>query len=909
NVQVQRVDHTNGILEILGFDGFAGTEIFQIMHYQPSRDRVEEAVLPSWVSHWTAYKKFEQPKEISLEEAMVQQKVLPEDEEDTYCPELESETAPDDDYDTHDIQIQGARIHNLKSVSMSIPKEKITLITGVCGSGKSSLAFDTIFAESQRQFMDLVMSNQMLADTFAHSRVDRISGLQPSIAIAQRSLGANPRSTVGSVTHIADVFKLLFSALGNRFCPCCQSPVDESNVCAQCGEILFDRTPQMFSYNHPDYMCPVCKGLGEELQIDKDLIVEHRNKSLLDSASSLYGDLRKHRKKPNANWMRGEILALADDMKVDLDQPFDRLPEDFKNQFFYGSEGREVSLSYENSKGRSGVITRPVEGAVNLIHRLVNDTKSTRGLENAKRFMSRKTCSRCHGERLLEVGRMVSILGYRYPEIMNMTIDKLTSRCHSIYSHMSEEERKKGKSMLVKILYRLKRVECVGLSYITLDRSIPSLSGGEAQRLKLATQFGTGLSDILYIMDEPSRGLHPRDYRFLMDSLVDLKKYGNTVILVEHKKSFLSIADKHIQMGPKAGRYGGKVVLQHEGTEIGNDLISEDIQEDFDALKVVEPEGRLNEENSAIHIKGASTNNLKNIDVILPKGEMTALIGVSGSGKSSLIAKTLYPHMLKSLGKSTDMKGDFSGISGIESFIDVNYVNQKPIGSNSRSNPGTYTGVFDLIRKCYANTPGAAAQKMGKEHFSFNSKKGQCPQCAGLGEVAVNMHYMEDIAIPCNACRGKRYNRKVLEIKRNDYSIGDILEMEISQLLKLFKEVEEIFLMLSMLEKVGLGYLKLGQSASSLSGGEAQRIKLAKELYRSDCANVLYILDEPTTGLHSEDVDKVTRVLQELKDKGASLIIIEHNLRLIQECDYIVELGPGGGDQGGNVLRMGYRQK
>lgn len=905
-VKVNNIDAENGVLEILGFDGFSDTEIFQIMYYQPYLDKVEGATIPSWVSHWTDYKSFEKPKEINIDKIGKVKKIDNINIADVYSDELDSQSLSDDDEnDTDEINIHNAKIHNLKNVSVKIPKEKITLITGVSGSGKSSLAFDTLYAESQKQFMDLVMSNQMLSDTFSDGCVDKITGLQPSIAIAQRGLGANPRSTVGSVTRIADVMKLLFSAIGERLCPTCHDVVDSSNVCNECGEILFDRTPQLFSYNHPDYMCPVCKGLGQEMQIDETLIVENPEKSLLDKASSLYGDLRKHRKKPNANWIRGEILALADDMNVDLDKPFSKLPDEFKKQFFYGSNGREVSLKYENSKGRSGVITRPVEGAVNLIERLAHDTKSDRGLENVKRFMSKKICSRCNGERLLEEGRMVNILGYRYPEVMKLSIDNLIVWCHKIYKDLTNYEKDKSRILLSKILFRLKKIENVGLSYINMDRSIPSLSGGEAQRLKLATQFGTGLSNILYIMDEPSKGLHPKDYRFLMDALVDLKKHGNTVILVEHKKSFLTIADKHIQMGPKAGRYGGVVIAEKEGENINQ---SHEIEKALDyTIDISELKMSDNKTDLYIELYGVSTNNLKSVDVKIPKEKMTAVIGVSGSGKSSLISKTLYPHLLESLGKSVDDRGTYKESFGIESFTDVNYVNQKPIGSNSRSNPGTYTGVFDLIRKSYAKLKDAVSNKMGKEHFSFNSKKGQCTECNGLGEVAVNMHYMDDIMIPCNSCKSKRYNPEVLEIKRNGYSIGDILEMEISDLLEVFKDENEILQMLNMLVKVGLGYLKLGQSASSLSGGEAQRIKLAKELYRDNCKNVLYILDEPTTGLHEDDVDKVITVLKELKEKGATLIIIEHNIQMIKECEFIVELGPTGGDKGGEILRMGYQ--
>ncbi|ABR49964.1 ABC transporter related [Alkaliphilus metalliredigens QYMF] len=833
------------------------------------------------------------------------------EENDVFCAELETNLDIKDEYDNQEIHVHNARIHNLKNVSVSILKNSIILITGVSGSGKSSLAFDTIFTESQKQFMDLVLSNQMLNNTFSDVYVDKITGLQPSIAIEQRNLGVNPRSTVGSVTKIADVFKLLFATIGKRVCPWCHQVVDDSNVCKDCGAILFDRTPQVFSYNHPDYMCPLCKGLGVEMRIDEEKIVEHPEKSLLDGASSLYGDLRKHRKKPNANWMRGEILALADDMNVDLELPFYRLPKEFKQQFFYGSNGREVSLAYENSKGRSGVIRRPVEGAINLIQRLAHDTKATRSTDQVHQFMSKKTCSCCQGERLLEEGRLVNIQGYRYPEVVSLSIDKLRKWCHRIYEQLIKEQQDKTRMIFIKLNQRLKKIQSVGLGYITLNRSVPSLSGGEAQRLKLATQFGTGLSNILYIMDEPSKGLHPKDYRFLMDAIVDLKKYGNTVILVEHKKSFLTIADMHLHMGPKAGRYGGELVFVHHRKEIENQLISQDCSDDFDTIKVIDSVSLDNNKaikDTYIQLKGVTTNNLKNIDVAIPIGMMTAVIGVSGSGKSTLISKTLYPYIMSSLGRTVEEKGTFQKVIGIESFEDVCYVNQKAIGSNSRSNPGTYTGVFDLIRQCYADTQQAKKKNLSKEYFSFNSKKGQCPECSGLGEVAVNMHYMDNLYVPCNKCHGKRYSKEVLKITRKDCSIGDILDIEIHDLLEVFQEEKEIVRQLSMLNKVGLGYLKLGQSASTLSGGEAQRIKLAKELNKNECKNILYILDEPTTGLHEEDVEKVIDVLKELKEKGATIIIIEHNLKMIKKCDYIVELGPGG-VQGGHILQAGFQKR
>ena len=919
-VRVEQMDFYNGIIEIEGFDGFLGTKILQLMAYQPSMDRIEAVTLPPWVSHWTNYKSFDKPKEIHVCAKDNQEEMTAYDEVFDFCDDFRIDDAMDDEYDNQEINIRNARIHNLKNITVSIPKKSVNLITGVSGSGKSSLAFDTIYSESQKQFMDLVLSNQMLSDTFSDAYVDKISGLQPAIAIEQRALGANPRSTVGSVTKIGDILKLLYSMISVRVCPKCHQIVDDTNVCGSCGEILFDRTPQVFSYNHPDFMCPVCKGLGTEMSIDIEKIVEHPNQSLLDCASSLYGDLRKHKKKPNANWMRGEILALADDLHVDLELPFSKLPKAFKQQFYYGSKGREVSLVYETSKGRRGVITRPVEGAVNLIQRLTHDTKSTNMLDQAKRFMSQKTCSHCHGERLREEGRLATINGFRYPELTKLSIDRLRVWCHQNYRQLTKEQQDKTKKLFIKLDQRLKRIQDVGLRYITLDRSVPSLSGGEAQRLKLATQFGTGLSNILYIMDEPSKGLHPKDYRFLMNAIVDLKKHGNTVILVEHKKSFLNIADMHFEMGPKAGRYGGELISIEDRQEIEKQLESYNYTDDFNTIQVLsdrsqgEKEGMgddvLEVKNKTyIQLRGVTTNNLKNLEVAMPIGLMTAVIGVSGSGKSSLISKTLYPYLRKFLGKAVEDRGKVEQVLGVEEVEDVCYVNQKPIGSNSRSNPATYTGVFDVIRKCYAETREAKSKKLTKEYFSFNSKKGQCPECKGLGEVAINMHYMDDLYIPCSKCQGRRYAKEVLEVKRNGLSIGDILDSEIYDLIEVFQDEKEIVKQLSMLVKVGLGYLKLGQSASTLSGGEAQRIKLAKELYKKECNNILYILDEPTTGLHEDDVEKVIGVLMELKEKGATIIVIEHNLKMIKACDYIIELGPEGGDRGGYIVTTGYQKK
>lgn len=903
-VYVNNINYETGFIEVQGFDGFNNTKIFQIMFYHSCLDKVEEVdeiALPRWVSHWTRYKSFSKPKEINIVDK--NNNIDRRDISDCHRIFNIECDVNDKDENTY-ISVYNACINNLKNINIKIPKNKINLITGVSGSGKSSLAFDTIYAESQRKFMDLVLSNQMSQCSFSDIHVEKIIGLQPSIAVKQQSLGYNPRSTVGSVTKIIDILRIIYSTIGERLCPKCHNIIDDTNVCKGCGEILFDRSPRLFSYNNPDYMCPVCKGLGVEISVDIDKIVEYPNKSLLDGASVLYGELRKYSKKPNANWMKGEILALAYDLNIDLELPFCQLSEEFKRQFYYGSDGRIVKLEYENSNGRSGTIRRPVEGAINLVKRLTNDSKSN---SQTNKFMSKTKCRCCKGERLREEGRLVNIGGYRYPEVTNISINQLHNWCYNIYKQLSENKQEKSKMLFAKFYQRIKRLSDVGLGYVTLDRSVPSLSGGEAQRLKLSTQFGTGLSNILYIIDEPSKGLHPKDYKFLMNTIEELKKHGNTVILVEHKKSFMQIADMHYEMGPLAGKYGGTLMSEKTKKEIEKDIVNANFENDFSDLSL--KDNSYYKDVTYIKLKGVTTNNLKNVYVNIPIGFRTAVIGVSGSGKSSLISKTLYPYLMKFLGKFVEEVGEFVKIEGAHWFNDVCYVNQKPIGNNTRSNPATYTGVFDLIRKCFANLEESKKKGFSKEYFSFNNKKGQCSQCNGLGEVAINMHYMDNMHVKCNKCHGKRFNKEVLEIKREGLSIGDILDTEVHDLINIFKDEEEIVKRLIMLEKVGLGYIKLGQNASTLSGGESQRIKLAKELYKKNCRNTLYILDEPTTGLHDDDIEKVIAILNNLKDKGATIILIEHNVKIIKSCDYLIELGPTGGNSGGKVINYGYINK
>lgn len=904
-VRVNAFDLQRGRIHVMGFDGFANSKILQIMSYQPALDCISDANVPDWVSHWTAYKKFEQPKAIG-ETIHPKARALRQFEALDLCDELEMGIRHHGTHQGKRIAIHNAHIHNLKNISVSIPLNSICLIKGVSGSGKSSLAFDTIHAESRRQFTDMVLSNQMTSEIFVDSYVDKITGLQPSIAIEQRALASNPRSTVGTVTKISNILRLIYSIIGERPCPICHQVVGETNVCASCGEILYDRTPQLFSYNHPDYMCPQCKGLGVEARIDKAKIVEFPDKSLLDGASFFYGDLRKHQKNPNANWMRGEILALADDLGVNLEVPFQDLPEAFKKQFFHGSAGRKVSLQYSTAKGRSGVITRPVEGAINLIERLSHDTNSSKVTQRIERYSSKQRCSACQGERLREAGRLVHIMGHRYVDIVNLSCKQLRYWCHGIFKQLDQQQREKTKTLFVELNQRLKRIIDVGLNYITINRSLPSLSGGEAQRLKLASQFGTGLTNMLYIMDEPSKGLHPKDYNFLMDTILALKEQGNTVILVEHKMQFMTIADLLLEIGPKAGRYGGKLTAITHKQAISEQLKTHNNDLTYYDLALTEYQVQSHD---CIKIKNVTTNNLKNIDVDIPIGMITAVIGVSGSGKTSLIAHSLYPYLLKTLGKKVEEEGRAESIDGLDYFEDARYVNQRPIGTNSRSNPGTYTGVFDIIRRHYANLKSAKYSKLTKEHFSFNSSKGQCPVCRGLGEIAIDMHYMDDCYITCHRCHGKRYRDEVLDIKYQTQSISDILDSEIHDLIEVFKGEDKIVQQLLMLDRVGLGYLILGQSAPTLSGGEAQRIKLAKALSQQQCKKMLYILDEPTSGLSEFDSEKIIAVLAELKQQGATVIVIEHNIKLIKSCDYIIELGPVGGQQGGYLLKAGYLDK
>lgn len=997
-VKITEINKITNQIIIDGFDGFDNSIVLDVILYNPQKERINNCKVPKWLEHWPKWKSFDKGKSIqgniaveisgadrlkALTDRDIEKKEKANHIEinvDNYMKKLAIESGDN-------ISIYNANQNNLKNISVSIPKNEITVITGVSGSGKSSLAFDTIYAESQRQFMDLIFSSGVSGNEMLEKPdVRQIIGLQPAIAIEQKSLGRNPRSTVGTVTGISDYVKLLYATIGTRHCPKCHRPIDvlkkaeikelimkcysEKNIsiqpfldnkrrkrferelhknndlvenielsktieeylelgksaieiiieednkillqtkqiCYHCNHILFDMTPSMFGYNHPEYMCPVCKGLGEEMQVDESLIISYPERSLLDGASKWWGDLRKHLRNLNANWMKGEVLALANEMNIDLEIPYKDLPDNFKNQILHGSKGKKVKLTYENKNGRKGEIERPVEGAVNTIKRLFRDNTGETATKMTNAFMRRKRCTACQGERLNDEGRLVSIKQKRYPEAMTMTLSELHEWLNYLWDELPKEKFDMAHSIINDLKKQLEKLNHVGLSYLTLDRSITTLSGGESGRIRLASQFNTNLTNILYVMDEPTMGLHPRDYQFLIRTIKDLKEVGNTIIMVEHKRDMILEADSIIDIGPGAGKYGGEIIYQGTVEEItgNNDSITGKYlagQKNSNRKDFIK---RGNGKN--IKLFGARKHNLKNIDVSFPLGQFICVTGVSGSGKSSLVSKTLYPAIANALGYEENETLEFDSIEGVECIKKINWVSQQPIGRTPRSNPATYTGVFDLIRDVFAKNKIAKELKFKKEHFSFNSKKGQCEVCKGAGRIQVPMHFMPDIWISCSHCHGRRYKKEILDIKHQGCSISDILEMSISDALKVFEEHEKISKILFMLQEVGLGYMKLGQSALTLSGGEAQRIKLAKELYQSDSSDCIFILDEPTTGLHFSDIEKLIKIIDKLTSQGNTVISIEHNLDFICHADWIIDLGPEGGNNGGYVIAEGTPQ-
>lgn len=986
-VRVLQWDELNQRIEVSAIDAFDKTPVIGVLPYIPSHYRVKEYTVPYWLEHWPQWLDDSvQPLDITgleLQEAEdVRLRALLEEE---ISPVFSTTHAAKDIStiaSTDEIVIQGARVNNLKNISCTIPKNRLTVVTGVSGSGKSSLAFDTLFAESQRRMMDLLAgAGRSLNDEMDKPDVDRILGLPPAVAIDQRAMGRNPRSTVGTATDCDSYLRLLFSKVGTRHCPHCgravkpQSPeemvqllmrlragttltihpyncheiygkltipetkdtlhgilekhvksalsegkgaivvtVDESNtflfqttqMCYPCQQMFFELTPSTFSFNHPESMCPVCKGLGVRLDVDAERIVQRPELSILDGASPWWGNLRKFRQKPNANWMKGEILALAQAMDVDLELSWNQLPEEFKRQALYGSDGREVSFVYENTNGRKGEIRRPVEGAFNTISRLFRENAGSSATRIASTYMREKPCPCCQGERLAAEGRGVTVAGARYPEVVRMSLGGLGQWLAGLPEKLTEKELKIAQPLMEALNKKLHHLIQIGLHYLTLDRSLPTLSGGEVQRLKLASQLGGDMTNMLYVLDEPSMGLHPRDRQKLIAMMRGFVQEGNTVVVVEHDGEIMLASDKIIDMGPGAGEHGGQIIAQGTPAEIMTQSGSLTGQY-LAMLTSNHSRDRVERRRAArwLILKGARLHNLKNITVSIPLGVLTCVTGVSGSGKSSLIAKTLVPALMGLLGNSQEVPGVYQGIEGYESINEMVSISQQPIGRTPRSNPATYTGVFDEIRKLFAATEEAKRRGYTSSKFSFNSKDGQCEECHGEGRKCIPMHFMPDIWMECPACHGKRFNQEALNIALNGKNIADILEMSVEEALDFFEGYDRITSVLRALADVGLEYIKLGQSALTLSGGEAQRIKLAKELSRKVSGHTLYLLDEPTSGLHASDINKLLQILRSMTEAGHTVLMIEHHMEVIRQADWIIDLGPEGGQEGGYLMAQG----
>lgn len=918
------------------------------------------------------------------------------------------------------ITIKGARENNLKDITLSIPRDKLIVFTGLSGSGKSSLAFETIFAEGQRRYVESLSSyaRQFLGQ-MDKPDVDYIEGLSPAVSIDQKSTSNNPRSTVGTVTEINDYLRLLYARIGVPHCPNCGRVISRQSIdqvvdqvmqlpagtkfqviapvirgnkgehiklleqirkdgyvrvkidgetydinelpaldkkkkhnidvivdrlvlkdslgmrltdsletafslgnglakvdviggeellfsqnyaCPDCGISIEELSPRMFSFNNPYGACPECSGLGFKEKIDASLVIGDPDKSLLEGAVTAMG------------WGSGNptsdssirlmyYKALAKEYGFSLETPWKDLPEDVQNVILYGSGGTKLRIEYERDFG-SGSFMAAFEGIIPSLERRYNETQSDVMKDAYREYIRQIPCPVCMGKRLKPEVLAVTVHDKNIAEVCDMPILEIIEFLNSI--KLSESEKIIASRIFKELIARLKFLVDVGLDYLTLSRSASSLSGGEAQRIRLATQIGSGLVGVLYILDEPSIGLHQHDNAKLIATLKGLRDLGNTLIVVEHDEETMRSADYIVDIGPGPGVHGGRVVAQ--GTVEDIIAVPESITGQFlsGKRKIEIPEERRKPENGHwLKVYGCRENNLKDIDVEIPLGVFTCVTGVSGSGKSSLINSIVKNTLLRKLNRAHTTAGDFDSMTGIEYLDKVIDIDQSPIGRTPRSNPATYTGVFDLIREVFSMTPDAKMRGYNNGRFSFNVKGGRCESCRGDGIIKIEMHFLPDVYVPCEVCKGKRYNRETLEVHYKGQSIADVLDMTVEQALSFFSSHPKIARRLQALYDVGLGYIKLGQSSTTLSGGEAQRVKLATELARRDTGRTMYILDEPTTGLHSADVEKLLAILQRLCSSGSSVVVIEHNLDVIKTADYIIDLGPDGGVRGGTVIAKG----
>lgn len=914
------------------------------------------------------------------------------------------------------IKIRGACENNLKNINVDIPRNELVVLTGMSGSGKSSLAFDTIYAEGQRRYMESLSSyaRQFLGQ-MEKPNVERIEGLSPAISIDQKSTNRNPRSTVGTVTEIYDYFRLLYARIGIPHCPKCGREISRQTVdqmvdqimsfgegtklqllapivrgrkgehtkvldrarksgyvrvkidgslyelsedikldknkkhnidivvdrlilrpgieprltdsienvleladgllvvdrieaepvnfsqsfsCPDCGISISELEPRSFSFNNPFGACPVCFGLGYKMEFDEELMIPDKTLSIQQGAITVIG---WQSCMDSGSFTNAILQALCKEYHFNLDTPFGEYPEEIQQVLLYGTNGKQVEVHYESQRGK-GVYPVAFEGLIKNVERRYRETASESIKQEYETFMRITPCKECKGMRLKKESLAVTVGEKNIYEITSLSIGMLQDFIQKL--QLTQQQQFIGKQVLKEIRARVGFLIDVGLDYLSLARGTATLSGGEAQRIRLATQIGSGLVGVCYILDEPSIGLHQRDNDKLLNTLKRLRDLGNTLIVVEHDEDTMLAADYIVDIGPKAGCHGGEVVACGTAQEIMKSKDSITGKYLSGEYKIPVPKERR-KPSGYLRVLGAKENNLKNINVDVPLGVFTCVTGVSGSGKSSLVNEIMYKHLAKELNRARCIPGKHKGIEGIEQLDKVINIDQSPIGRTPRSNPATYTGVFDQIRDLFASTADAKAKGYGKGRFSFNVKGGRCEACNGDGIIKIEMHFLPDVYVPCEVCGGKRYNRETLEIKYKGKSIFDVLDMTVEEAIKFFENVPSIHRKIETLYDVGLSYIKLGQPSTELSGGEAQRIKLATELSKRGTGKTIYILDEPTTGLHFADVHKLIEILHRLADGGNTVVVIEHNLDVIKTADYIIDIGPEGGDKGGTVIAQG----
>lgn len=909
--------------------------------------------------------------------------------------------------------VKGARQHNLKNIDIALPRDKFIVLTGLSGSGKSSLAFDTIYAEGQRRYVESLSAyaRQFLGQ-MDKPDVDYIEGLSPAISIDQKTTSRNPRSTVGTVTEIYDYLRLLFARIGHAHCPNCGKPITQQTIqqmtddvmsfpegtkililapmiqgkkgehksifeqlrkegfararvdgqvrtldedinleknikhtidivvdrlvvkegietrladsmetagkwaeglvvvqevdgpehmysqhfaCSDCHISIPKIEPRMFSFNSPFGACPACAGIGSTMEVDEELVIPDGSISFADGAVLALSS------NPNA-WFMRQLEGLLKANGYSLDNCYDELPKALQHKIMHGTTDK-VEFDYENMRGEIKTFFTEYEGILPMIKRRHSEASTDTMREEFEKFMSIKPCTTCHGARLKPEVLAVLVDGKNIDEVTDFTIKEALEFFTGL--ELSEREKIIGAQILKEINARLGFLNNVGLDYLTMSRSAGTLSGGEAQRIRLATQIGSGLVGVLYILDEPSIGLHQRDNDRLIETLKGLRDLGNTLLVVEHDEDTMRSSDYLVDIGPGAGEHGGQIIAQGPVEDVMK--VEESITGQYLSGKrfIALPEERRKPSKACIEIRGAKENNLQNINVKFPIGLFNVVTGVSGSGKSTLINEILYKGLANKLYRSYHRVGEHKEIKGLENIDKIINIDQSPIGRTPRSNPATYTGVFDAIRELYSQTPEAKMRGYKQGRFSFNVKGGRCEACRGDGIIKIEMHFLPDVYVPCEVCKGDRYNRETLEVKYKGKSIADVLDMTVDDAVEFFAAIPKIYRKMVTLQEVGLGYIRLGQPATTLSGGEAQRVKLATELARRSTGKTLYILDEPTTGLHAEDIRKLLSVLQQLVDGGDTVVVIEHNLDVIKTADYIIDLGPEGGNRGGTIVATG----